>query len=256
MIDFTNYKQKIILDGIKDSILKSRYLLLLQTDDHDFVGFRITRQKQAFIDYSFSDQTAGFSLAANQFSKGNSLSIRQLSGVSNWLATDIQRSTNNIMQVFYGIAPSYVFASLEYGGPGQYQVQMPVSSVLPREQYPYIYDTSGFVSPFFAPAESTEFYVLNQIDVQFTLYNSVNIPVVPRMLFVVNNLKVEPVSQGLFKKMLLGQVPRRLAEPGQIYAAVGYAGQGYGNVEPVNDKDILSGNAAALKAAGYPAGEY
>lgn len=255
MTEFTNYKQKIILDGIKNDLLIPRYLLLLQTDNQEYVGFRVTRARQSFINYSFTDDIAGFSsLTSQQFENNITLAIKELTGVTDWLATNIDRSSNNVMQIFYGIKPSYAYASIEYGGPGQYQTQMPVSAVLPRSSYPYIYDNNGFNSPYFAPAEGTEFYVINGVDVEFTLYNSVNIPINPGMLFVVNNMLVEPVEQGTFKKMLLGTVPRRLASPGQIYSTVAYSGSGYNNVTPVSVADVLKQNVSALKSAGYPEG--
>lgn len=257
-----NYvKDKIKLDGIKTKLLQPRHLMLLETGNNKYVALRAVRTNLSFLNYNFVNDSASFlplapvkstgttKVTQNFFAQHVSVNINALS-LTDALAIGGSRN-NNLMQVFYGIAPSYIYVDLEY--PASTLVnQGPQSSLSPSSTYPYFYGHSGFDSPYYEPSEFTEFFSISNIPVQFTLVNSVAIEQSPKMLFILNNITVEPVHDlALFKKMIEGTTPREIITLGQIYTEITWSPAMYASASPVSAADVLSGNTAVLKEAGY-----
>lgn len=214
------------------------------------------------ITYNFVEDAASFlpldavngsgtsGVTQNFFSRGNAIDVNTLNIDD---ALDIPRPRyNNLMQIFYGIAPSYCFVTPEVPG-GTILAQMPETSEFPQSGYPYITDHTGFDSPFYTPSKYTELFSLANVPIQFTLANTASIPISPKLLLILNNMTVEPVnSLDLFRKMLEGTVPRRVASVGQVYASVTWSFQVYGNIQPVDATDVLGSNGKTVVAkAGY-----
>lgn len=240
---------------IDDAILKPRYLLLLETQTDYFVALRVVSQQLSFISYDFVAD-AGISaltgvgttgqIAQHVQVKINNLSIQDALSIS----TAANR-TDNIMQIFYGIAPSYVYVDLEVPG-GTYLNQLPNTALNPQSTYPYLYGHSGFDSPYYEPSRNTEFFSVSNLNIQFTLQNSVSISVNPRMLFAINNTIVKPVNDiSLFKAMLERKVPVTIANMNQIYTSVTWSPALYSGVSPILASSILKGDMDAFREAGY-----
>lgn len=258
-------KYKVRFDGIKKRLLEPRHFLLLETDANTFVGLRVVRQHLSQIMYNFEVEidsflplnpvsiTQGTTLTQSFFSPHNTLAISQLSGVSDWLQVPSPR-TNNLMQVFYGISPSYVAIAPEQPG-GTYLDQLPTSSLNPSSSFYWLWNNSGWNSPLYEPSEETEFFVPSNLSTQFTLINTAPIIVNPKMLFIVNNLIVEPISDlATFQDILRGKIPSEKRDVGQIYSTTSaqWSPSNYSGVNPVSAKSILGPNAAtAFKDAGY-----
>ena len=260
MYDWSKYQ--IRLDDIEERILQPRYLLLIETGQDQYVALRVGRQRLAQVAYNFVNDGADFlplapvnstgtsGVTQGFFSQHNPITISKL-GSQDLLGIPTPR-TGNLMQLFYGIAPSYCFVTPEQPGGTQLE-QLPNTQLFPQSSYPYIYDNSGFSSPFYRPAKHTELFTVANVTIQFTLVNSVSIPISPKMLFVINNMRVSPIeSLDLFRKMLEGTVARRVVSMGQVYSDVTWSSAIYGNVEPVSAKSILGSNGSvAFKNAGY-----
>lgn len=250
-------KNRIDLTGIEKRLLHARHLLLLETGNNKYVALRILRQHLSFISYNFVKDEPSFlplapvgssgSTGVTQpfFSSTNTLGINQLS-VSDLLSIGSNR-TNNLMQVFYGIAPSYVYTSMDE--PNSLDT-LPTAGLSPSSTYPYLYGHSGFDSPYYRPSEHTEFFAIANVSVTFTLINTVSIPVSPKMLLVLNNCTVEPVHDyALIKKMVDGTTAREIATVGQVYSEVTWTSERYGNISPFTASDANFPDK--LKEAGY-----
>lgn len=226
------HQTSIDTSDLRAVLLRPRHLLLLQTSETDVVGLRVVRAHRTYVNYDFVSQSATFKPltgvgTAGSFVQHVTMSITSLSNISNWL-TMATNTNNNLYQVFYGIKPSYVYATLEYPA-GVPLAQLSQSSLIPQLPYPYIFDHSGYSSPYYKPSADTEFINLSNINVQFTLANSVPISVSPSMLFVINNCTTEPVTDvGLLKNMILGKVPREIVDLGSIYSSVSFPAALYG----------------------------
>lgn len=223
---------KVDISDLKGVLLKARHLLLLETANNEFVGLRITRTHLTYLNYDFISQISTFSAltavgTAGSFVQHVTMSISSLSSVSDWLSMSSNQS-NNLYQVFYGIKPSYLYVTLEYPA-GQPTAQLSQSALYPQSAYPYIFDHSGYSSPYFRPSPETEFISLSNIKVQFTLANSVSISINPQMLFVINNCITEPITDmALLKQMVQRKVPVEIINLGQIYNNVSFPSTLYG----------------------------
>jgi hypothetical protein len=226
------YQTKVDISDLKGVLLKPRHLLLLETSNNQFVGLRVTRTHLTYVNYDFISQISTFNAltavgTTGSFVQHVTMSITSLSGVSDWLAMATNQ-TNNLYQVFYGIKPSYLYATLEYPA-GQPTAQLSQTALYPQSAYPYIFDHSGYSSPYFKPSPETEFISLSNIKVQFTLANSVSISIRPEMLFVVNNCITEPITDmALLKQMVQRKVPVEIIDLGQIYNNVAFPSTLYG----------------------------
>ena len=257
-------KNKISFVDIEERILQPRFLLLLNTFQDQFVALRIQRQHLTTMLYDFVKDggdlplapvtTTGTAGVTQSFlSPHNIVAINELS-ITDGMAIPKPR-IDNLMQIFYGISPSYLFVSPEQPG-GTLVSQLPESAEAVQINFPYIFDHSGFDSPLYAPSKYTELFSIANVNLQFTLVNSVPITINPKLMFVMNNLLVEPItSVDLFRKMLEGTVPRRVVTLGQIYSGITWSPSVYSGIKPVAASSILGSNAqAAFTKAGYPSG--
>ncbi len=253
---------KISYDDIEERLLQPRFLMLLDTGRDQYVALRVVRQSLMQIYYDFVNDAPGFlplapvngTAVSGQtqpfISQHNAVNISELS-ISDALAIPKPR-TSNMLQIFYGIAPSYCFVTPEQPG-GTPNAQLPETAGFPQSNYPYIASHSGYDSPLYEPSKYTELFGIADVTIQFTLANTVSIPISPKMLFVINNMLVEPIdSLDLFRKMLEGTVPRRVVSVGQIYTNIQFSGATYGGISPVSARDVMSPNGKnALVRAGY-----
>lgn len=250
-------KNRIDLTGIEKRLLHARHLLLLETGNDTYVALRIVRQHLSFISYNFVKDAPSFlplapvgstgttGVTQSFFSPTNTLGITELS-LNDLLSIGSNRS-NNLMQVFYGIAPSYVYTSINE--PNSLDT-LPSAGLTPSSTYPYLYGHSGFDSPYYRPSEHTEFFAIANVEVSFTLINTVSIPVSPKLLLVLNNCTVEPVHDyALIKKMVDGTTARAIATVGQVYSEVVWTAERYGGIRPFRASDVNS--PEKLKEAGY-----
>lgn len=257
-------KSRISLDDIEERLLQNRFLLLINTSEDNYVALRVQRQHMSKIAYDFVKDAGLLPLDAvggtgtsgvtqNAFSQHVAVAINELS-INDGLDIPKPR-TNNLMQIFYGISPSYLFVSPEMPG-GTLLGQMPETSEYTQSTYPYIFDHSGYDSPFYVPSKYTEIFSIANVTIQFTLANTASIPITPRFLLILNNLIVEPVdSLKQFQDMLKGTIPRRVVTAGQIYSTITWSPSVYSNVKPVSASNILGSNAqAAFTKAGYTEG--
>ena len=257
-------KNKISFADIEERILQPRFLLLLNTFQDEFVALRIQKQHLTSMLYDFVKDggilplapvtTSGTANVTQNFLSSHNIVALNKLNISDGLAIPKPR-VNNIMQVFYGISPSYLFVSPEQPG-GTLLSQLPETSEFVQTNFPYIFDHSGFDSPLYVPSKYTELFSVANVTLQFTLVNTSSITITPRMLFVLNNLIVEPItSVDLFRKMLEGTVPRRVATLGQVYNGITWSPSVYSNIRPVSASRILGSNGQAeFTKAGYPSG--
>jgi hypothetical protein len=254
---------KVSLNDVRERLLQPRYLLLLETGDDLFVALRVKRQHVSKITYNFVKDYSGFlplapigttpvsGVTQSSFSQHNAIQIQEIGNLQDALSIPTPRQ-NNLLQIFYGIAPSYCFVTPEQPG-GTLLAQLPNTSEFPSASYPWIYDHSGFDSPFYMPSQDTELFSIANVTLQFTLANTVPIPISPKLMFIINNLTVEPISSlDTFRKMIEGTIPRRVVSMGQIYSNVTWSSQVYSGIQPVSASNILGSNGAAyFRDAGY-----
>jgi len=253
---------KVSLNDVRERLLQPRYLLLLETGDDQFVALRVKRQHVSKIAYNFVNDYKGFlplapigttpvsGVTQSSFVQHQSIQIQEIGNLQDGLSIPTPR-TNNLLQLFYGIAPSYCFVTPEQPS-GTLLAQMPNTNEFPSSQYPWIFDHSGYDSPFYMPSQDTELFSIANVTLQFTLANTVPISISPKLMFVINNITTEPISSlDTFRKMLEGTIPRRVVSMGQIYSNVPWSSTIYG-VKPVDASDILGKNgASAFQSAGY-----
>lgn len=253
---------RVSLTDVRERLLQPRFLLLLETDDNAFVALRVKRQHVSKIAYNFVNDYSGFlpldaiggsgtsGVTQSSFVQHKAIQVSEIGNLQDALDIPTPR-TYNLMQIFYGIAPSYCFVTPEEPG-GTLLAQMPETSEFPQSAYPWIYDHNGYDSPFYMPSQDTELFSIANVTIQFTLANTATIPISPKFSLILNNMTVEPIdSVDLFKAMLDGRIARRVVSMGQVYSNVVWSQSIYG-VQPVSASEVQASNASTtLKTAGY-----
>jgi hypothetical protein len=264
-----------MVDISRLSPLRERDFVLFGFDVDAWVPFQVLRRRLSYFPYSFAKNIGGFNGAAastwknlaggaenmpvlanapaNSQVTSQSANFQAVSGV-----TDIFQVQQDfeILQVWAGLAPSVLRFWVQQP-PSQY-VNLFDNNLYPLTQSGQGLDIGmidGFDSPYNYPAQESEFFSFKNIQLQFSLANPVPEQIAPRVLFVMNQLKVIPVTDpAMVVNIFSGRVPRRVATIGAAMASVSWSGAGYAGVQalPSNiDKVSMDIVTSTLQRQGY-----
>jgi len=161
-------------------------------------GFKVMRTNFFTMAYNFIEQGAISSdLAPNGMSNVNftpyyteivKLPLSKIQNVTDMFLLDKQ---NEMLQVFYGISPSYLRVIPRQ--PDTMNEFYMDQQITPSSNFISL-GIDGFMSPFDSPAQITETFILAGLSVGITLENPVTIPINPTLNFWINRMLVEPIT--------------------------------------------------------------
>ena len=239
--------------AVKDSLLKNNHLLLLSVAEDEYMPLRIIRSQISSLYYNFISNISGFlplgptgnssPPSGNQsyFVDNQQLGIQAIQGAQNIFRLS---KAGEILQVFYGISPSYLRTMLKQ--PLQtfvFNLDTETATIIPQPSFIEM-GIDGFQSPLRLPQPETEFFVIGGVSVRFTLMNMAPIAISPSLNFIINRLAVEPVTDaGLIRSMIEGRIPAKVADLGAIDADTGtdVRYELYGMKGPVSRQAITAG---------------
>ena len=243
------------LSAIENSILRTRDIVVYDFGD-GYVPFRVRRQQVSTLYYNFITQKANFlplgptgiapPTGTQSFFQDNF--EFQLQTIQN--EQDLFRiiEDKEIIQGFYGISPSYLRTMLKQ--PIQADVFTLENNVLPSNVFIEV-SIDGYESPLNRPSKRTEFFAFNQQSIRMVLMNSVTVPVVPSLNFVLNRMSVEPMGDyQLIKSVLEGRVPAKFVTIGDpSLGKVPFNSSAYGGVKVIPYTSDAS--PGSLRGFGY-----
>ena len=248
-----NLKYEINLADIAPEIIKPRHYFLLQLAKDSYVALQAVRTHIDFLQYNFSVEKSGWlpldavggtgssGVSQAAYLDNQNITISDLSIDNN--AFSIKSLQNNLLQIFYGLKPSYLLVNRRF--PSTTPVdQLPESSLHPSSSYIWVYGVSGFRSPYYHPSPETEFVSFANTDVYFDLANTAPFLIQPELFFVINNVIVQPIKdKGIIAKILTpaSGIPRKIIDVGQIYGSVPWNPESYSGAVEFTQADILAG---------------
>ena len=246
-------KTEIDLSGIASDFIKPRHYFLLQLAKDSFVALQAVRTHTNFLQYNFSAEKSGWlpldavggtgtsGVSQSSYLSSQNITIKDLSISDN--ALSISSMQSNVLQVFYGLKPSYLLVNRRY--PSTTPVdQLPEGSLHPSSTYIWVYGVSGFRSPYYRPSPETEFISFANTDVFFDLVNTAPFTIQPELFFVINNIIVQPITdKAIIAKILTpaSGIPRKIIDVGQIYGSVSWNPEKYAGAVEFTQADILAG---------------
>lgn len=242
--------------------LKANDFVLLSTSPKDYYILRVTDAEPIVINYAPQTEITGFlplapfgSPAGNGFNSyiidKEQLAMREFTNLTNFLDADNTDmvGTSTLLQVFMGIAPSYL-RIFRY-----YPSNNPLGDFLDgdlihwggRQQKYDIGYVDGFMSPKNDPTYQGEFFMPPTASMLFTLVNPALVPIYPEIKFYINQMAVEPVKDTMLAQKILNRlVPARRVRTGEFNKGFKPDEKIFG-VNPVP----LTATQADLKGAGY-----
>jgi len=203
-------------------LLKENYILGLSFAPGKYAFYRVTRSNVFPLVYNFQTELSVNPLNPyGQSYTGYSayyLSLQNLGlpqSEVNTPVTDMFKidRDNEIWQIFYGIAPSYLKV-LPVQPPSSAPIYHLDQSITPSQTFIKI-GFDGFASPFDEPSDKTEAYVLAGLSIGFVLINPVTIPISPKLKFIINRMIVEPITDpNMARAILDGKVPAHIVTIG------------------------------------------
>lgn len=242
---------RIDLKDIQGRFLEPGFLFLLEVDDDQYVALRCVRNKRMFLQYSFQQEISGWLPLApvgetgtsgtdqDSYLENQDVYIHSLNiDTENALGVDSTNS-NNMLQLFFGIKPSYLNVNLRYPNTTA-NYQMPRSKLFPSSAYPYLFGASGYSSRYLHPSRDTEFFSMISTGFKFDLANTASYDIQPELMFVINNIITAPVTdKEKVKRILEGQgVPRKIVALGSIYGSVPFPSTQYSGAKVFKAKDL------------------
>lgn len=239
------------LSDIEASLIGPRFLFLLEVDNEKYVALMATRTRLEFLEYSFQQAVTGWlPLAAvgtaavtnstqAAYLEKQPITITSVSDVDiSDNALGFGSNKNNLMQVFYGIKPSYCAVNRRF--PSNPVDILPESQLFPRSSYPYVSGANGKTSPYYHPSKKTEFMSIINNVVTFDLANTVSFSIQPEMMFVLNNIITKPITKkDTVVRMLENQgIPRKIVQLGSIYGSVPWDDTSYGGAKVFKASDL------------------
>ncbi len=175
---------------------------------------------------------------------GLNSSVTNINGV-----TDIFMPQMNyeVLQVWYGIAPSYIRAWLKQ--PYNAFVTAMDQNIIPASTYPDVGYVDGFDSPYGHPASETEFFTLQGLSANFALYNPTPLVINPRFNFAVNRMMVRPVRDPeKIRRLVLHDMPAHYVSIANPTGQATFPGQNYGAIRTINRADVTAKDYVAILA--------
>lgn len=243
--------------------LKANDFVLLSTQPNAYYILRVVDAEPIVINYEPQTEISGFlplapfgsPAVAGQYNNyivdKEQLGMQQFTNVTNFLDSDTTNmvNTNTLLQIFMGIAPSYlrIFRYYPSNDPLGNFLQGNLIHWGGRQRKYDIGYVDGFMSPKNSPTYQGEFFMPPTASMLFTFVNSALVPIYPEIKFYINQMKVEPVSDiTLAQKILNRLVPARRVRTGAFDSGFKPDEKIFG-VNPVP----LTATPSMLKEAGY-----
>ncbi len=217
------------LDRIRDYILKENQYLVISTGPKTYYGFKVIRKQSLILTYNFATETtnntgpmspytgpdpvpptSSTSGYQSYYVELNKLPLAKIQNISDVFKIE---DTNQIYQVFMGIAPSYLRVGLRLNTVSTTTIGQ---SIALSQSFLDLFNIDGYTSPFNEPSPESEFYVLKPLTVGLTLVNPVTVPINPRLQFFINRLMVEPIPQNLHAAILSNSMPAKKVSIGSV----------------------------------------
>lgn len=202
------------LSLIESKFLKSGYYIELELSDTTAAFFRVRRSLQFEHYYDVKTEISSWKPLAPitvsaptynpYFMQFVKLPLPDFQNVTDMFALN---DTNEMLQVFMGIAPSPV--RIYYNIPSQQPYAAYDNDTAPDSTYfDFGYQFDGFDSPLHRPHPKSEFLDVRGININFTFGNPVTVSVNPEIYFYVNRMTVEPVTdESLAAEIVNGKIP-------------------------------------------------
>ncbi len=216
------------MDRIRDYVLKENQYLVISTGPGTYYGFKVTRKQNLVLTYNFATETTNntgpmvpYGSTAvptgyqNYYVELNKLPLAKIQNITDVFKIE---DTNQIYQVFMGIAPSYLKVGMRLNTTSITSLSQ---SIAPSQSFLDLFTIDGYASPYDEPSPESEFYVLKPLTIGLTLMNPVTVPINPRLQFFINRLMVEPIPQNLHAPILNNSIPAKKVSLGSINQSLG-----------------------------------
>jgi len=205
-------------------ILKENYIVAFQTGT-GLLPYKVVKKEIIPFVYDIMTENgnllplspvtqtiSGFSPFFYEF---NTLQLTSIQNVQDMFSLT---RTNEVLQVFTGIQPSYV--RFIYKQPTTEKLMnMDQNINLSQSFYQQGYD--GFISPFNDPSPDTEIFVVPGLSFSMVLVNTVSVPVEPIINFIINRMQVTPIIDSkTISDIQSGRIPAKIVSLGGVFSSV------------------------------------
>ena len=205
-------------------ILKENYIVAFQTGS-GLLPYKVVKKEIIPFIYDIMKENgnlpplspvgqtvSGFSPFYYDFNTLQLTSIQNVQDMFNLTRPD------EVLQVFTGIQPSYV--RFIYKQPTTEKLMNLDQNInLSLSFYQQGFD--GFISPFNDPSPDTEIFVLPGLSFSMVLINTVSVPVSPTINFIINRMRVTPITdKETINNILAGKIPAKIVSLGGVFSSV------------------------------------
>ncbi len=146
------------------------------------------------------------------------LNTLQLTSIQNVQDMFNLTRSDEVLQVFTGIQPSYV--RFIYKQPTNVKLMDMDNNIASSTSF-YQQGYDGFISPFNNPSPDTEIFVVPGLSFSMVLINTVSIPVNPIINFIINRMRVEKIKDPkILADIKAGKIPAKIVSLGGVFQSV------------------------------------